>query len=141
MKAYSIDFRSKIVQAYEQGDTSIRKVALRFDVSKSFVQKLLSMKKNQGNLEPKKQGGTMKSELNGYATQLADLVEKYPDATLSEYCEYWGQTYGQWVSTSTMCRELQKQRLTLKKRLYAAAKVRQKESRDCDVSTGRKLKN
>jgi transposase len=77
MKAYSIDFRSKIVQAYEQGDTSIRKVALRFDVSKSFVQKLLSMKKNQGNLEPKKQGGTMKSELNGYATQLADLVEKY----------------------------------------------------------------
>ena len=140
MKAYSIDLRSKIVQAYEQGDTSIRKVALRFDVSKSFVQKLLEMKKNQGNVEPKKQGGTMKSELNGYATQLADLVEKYPDATLSEYCEYWGQTYGQWVSTSTMCRELQKQRLTLKKRLYAAAKARQKESRNCDVSTGRKLK-
>ena len=77
MKAYSIDFRSKIVEAYEQRDTSIRKVAQRFDVSKSFVQKLLSMKKTKGNLEPKQQGGTMKSELNGYSTQLADMVEKY----------------------------------------------------------------
>jgi transposase len=140
MKAYSIDFRSKIVEAYEQRDTSIRKVAQRFDVSKSFVQKLLSMKKTKGNLEPKQQGGTMKSELNGYSTQLADMVEKYPDATLAEYCEYWGQMYGQWVSTSTMCRQLKKQQLTLKKRLYVAAKLQQKESRNCDMSIGRKSK-
>ncbi|WP_375504432.1 hypothetical protein [uncultured Nostoc sp.] len=66
-------------------------------------------------MEPKQQGGTMKSELNGYSTQLADMVEKYPDATLTEYCKYWGQMYGQWVSTSTICRELKKQQLTLKK--------------------------
>ncbi|WP_153009673.1 hypothetical protein [Mastigocoleus testarum] len=46
MKAYSIDLREKIVQAYEQGDTSVRKVASRFGVAKSFVQKLLLMKKN-----------------------------------------------------------------------------------------------
>lgn len=138
MKAYSIDFRSKIVEAYEQRDTSIRKVAQRFDVSKSFVQKLLSMKKTKGNLEPKQQGGTMKSELNGYSTQLADMVEKYPDATLAEYCEYWGQMYGQWVSTSTMCRQLKKQQLTLKKRLYVAAKQEKKEYKNCDVNTGKK---
>lgn len=140
MKAYSIDFRSKIVQAYKQGNTSIRKVAQRFDVSKSFVQKLLEMQKNQGNLEPKKQGGSMKSELNGYSTQLAAMVQKYPDATLAEYCDYWGQTYGQWVSTSTMCRELKKQQLTLKKRRYVVAKVRQKESKNCAASIGRKSK-
>jgi hypothetical protein len=30
----------------------------------------------------------MKSELDGYSIQLAEMVEKYPDATLSEYCEY-----------------------------------------------------
>jgi len=38
MKTYSIDFRKKIVKAYEQGNTSIKKVAARFDLSKSFVQ-------------------------------------------------------------------------------------------------------
>ncbi|NQE36334.1 hypothetical protein E5S67_04098 [Microcoleus sp. IPMA8] len=40
MKAYSIEFRKKIVKAYEQGDTSVRKVAQRFEVSKAFVQKI-----------------------------------------------------------------------------------------------------
>ena len=32
MKPYSIDFREKIVKAYEQGKTSVRKVAERFNV-------------------------------------------------------------------------------------------------------------
>ncbi len=89
MKAYSIDFQEKIVKAYAQGNTSIRKVASRFDVSKALVQKLLKQQKIQGHVQPGKQGGTIKSELDGYETQLALMVEKDPDATLSEYCEYW----------------------------------------------------
>ncbi|MBH8578373.1 transposase [Nostocaceae cyanobacterium CENA369] len=129
MKAYSIDLREKIVLAYSQGDTSIRKVANRFGVAKSFVQKLLSMNKTQGHVQPKQQGGAQKGELDGYETQLAAMVEQYPDATLLEYCEYWGTSYAHWVSTSTMCRALQKQKLTVKKRRYAAAKGKQKESK------------
>ncbi|NMG08670.1 hypothetical protein DP117_17915 [Brasilonema sp. UFV-L1] len=35
-----------------QGDTSIRKVAQRFGVAKSFVQKLISMNKTQGHVQP-----------------------------------------------------------------------------------------
>jgi len=115
MKPYSIDFREKVVKAYEQGKTSIRKLATRFDVSKAFVQKLLKQKKILGHVKPGIQGGSMKSELERYSTQLAQMVEKYPDATLAEYCEYWGETYNQWVSTSTMCRRLKIQQLTLKK--------------------------
>ncbi|MFB2835089.1 IS630 family transposase, partial [Aerosakkonemataceae cyanobacterium BLCC-F167] len=68
MKAYSMDLREKIVKAYEQGNTSIRKVALRFGVAKSFVQKLLLMKKTQGHVEPRQQGGAMKGELDGAET-------------------------------------------------------------------------
>lgn len=93
-----------------------RKVAFRFGVTKSFVQKLLLMKKTQGHVKPRRQGGGIRGELDGYETQLAAMVERYPDATLLEYCEYWGKTYNTWVSTSTMCRGLQKQKLTLKKR-------------------------
>lgn len=129
MKAYSIDLREKILKAYEQGDTSVRKVALRFGVAKSFVQKLLFMNKTQGHVKPKKQGGAMKGKLDGYEAQLAAMVEQYPDATLLEYCEYWGTTYDHWLSTSTMCRALQKQKLTLKKRHCAAAGRKQKESK------------
>ena len=57
------------------------------------------------------------------------MVEQYPDATLLEYCEHWATTYNNWVSTSTMCRALQKQKLTVKKRRYAADKEKQKESK------------
>lgn len=98
-------------------------------MSKAFVQRLIKQKKIKGHVQPGKQGGTIKSELDEYSTQLAEMVEKYPDATLSEYCEYWGETYKQWVSTSTMCRALQRQQLTLKKRRYAAVNVQRQESK------------
>jgi transposase len=46
----------KCETAYEQGDTSVRKVAQRFDVSKAFVQKILKQKQTTGHLQPKKPG-------------------------------------------------------------------------------------
>jgi transposase len=59
-------------------------------VSKAFVQRLLKQKKIKGHLQPGNQGGTIPSELDAYSAQLAQMVDKYPDATQSEYCEYWG---------------------------------------------------
>ncbi|ELS33754.1 hypothetical protein Pse7429DRAFT_1075 [Pseudanabaena biceps PCC 7429] len=41
MPAYSLDFRKKIVTAYEAGNTSIREVAKRFMVTKRTVQRLI----------------------------------------------------------------------------------------------------
>jgi transposase len=46
-------------------------------VSKAFVHRLLKQKKIKGYVQPGKQGGTLKSELDGYSTQLAQMVEKY----------------------------------------------------------------
>ena len=82
----------------------------------------------------------MKGELEGCQFQLADMVEKYPDATLSEYCEYWGEAQGLWISPSTMCRALQKVQLTRKKRRFAALKPPQSESKSYGVSTGLHVK-
>jgi transposase len=138
MKPYSIDFREKVVKAYEQGDTSIRKVAARFDVSKAFVQKLLKQKQTTGDVRPRKQGGSLKSVLHGATTQLAEMVEKYPDSTLSEYCEYWQESHKQWVSPSMMCRELKKQHLTRKKRRYGVVSAPRNECKISGVSIGRR---
>lgn len=138
MKPYSVDFREKVVKAYQQGDTSVRKIAQRFDVSKAFVQRMLKQHKNEGHLHPGKQGGGMKGELEGCLLQLVEMVEKYPEATLLEYCEYWGEAQGQWLSPSTMCRALQKVQLTRKKRHSAALKPRQSASKSYGVSTGQK---
>lgn len=138
MKPYSTDLREKIVSAYLRGDTSVRKVAAEFNVAPSFVQKLLSLKKTQGHLEPKKQGGTMKGKLDGYESELKAMVEKYPDWTLSEYCEYWGEHHHLWVSTSVMCRQMQKLELTRKKNLYIVAKPKHKQSKIRELNTGNK---
>jgi transposase len=125
MKPYSVDLREKIVTAYERGDTSVRKVAVQVGVAKSYVQKLIQLKKTQGHLNPKKQGGALKGKLDGYGSELAAMVESYPDATLAEYCEYFGAHYQVWVCASVMCCALQKQQLTRKKRPYAVAKRKQ----------------
>jgi transposase len=41
MKPLPLELREKVVKAYNPGNTSIRKLAIRFDVSKSFVERLL----------------------------------------------------------------------------------------------------
>jgi transposase len=51
MKAYSLDFREKIVKAHLTEKISIRKVASQFGVSKSLVQKLVKQKQTEGNLQ------------------------------------------------------------------------------------------
>ena len=83
MKPLPIEFREKVVKAYEQGNTSIRKLAARFDVSKSFVERLLKRKQITADIQPLRQGGSQKSELNGYSSQLHELVKKYPDSRVN----------------------------------------------------------
>jgi hypothetical protein len=64
------------------------------------------------------------------------MVEKYPDSTLSEYCEYWLMNYKEAVSPSMMCRELQKQNLMQKKRPYAVVSLPLKEGKFICVNIG-----
>jgi len=52
-----------------------------------IVERLLKRKQITGDIQPLRQGESQKSELNRYSSQLCELVEKYPDSTLSEYCE------------------------------------------------------
>ena len=57
MKPYSVDFRQKILEIHEQENLSIRKLAQRFGVAKSFVQKLLKQYRETGSVQPRPQGG------------------------------------------------------------------------------------
>jgi hypothetical protein len=57
---------------------------------------------------------SLPSVLNSRTTELTRMVEKYPDSTLSEYCEYW-QATTKLKRPTMMCREVQKQKLTRKK--------------------------
>jgi transposase len=114
MKPYSLDLRKKIVGAIKSGESSFRKTAERFSVSKSCVQKLVAQKRTEGHLVPRKQGGSVSSVMK-YKAQLMAIFEKQTDATLAEYYERLFDETGLWVSQSTMCRSFQRLGLPRKK--------------------------
>jgi transposase len=122
MKPYSVDLREKIVSAVEKGDSSVRKVAQRFCVSKNSVQRLVTQKRTEGHVVPRKQGGSMVSPVMAYQAQLMRIFEQQSDATLAEYCELLFDETGLWVSQSTMCRTFQRLNLPRKKKRSAPAK-------------------
>ena len=114
MKPYSIDLREKIVSAMEKGDSSVRKVAARFAVSKNCVERWMLQKRVEGHVVPRKQGGSV-SPVLAHQDQLRAIFEQQPDATLAEYCELLFAATGLWVSQSTMCRTFQRLHLPRKK--------------------------
>lgn len=123
MVTYSLDFRKKIVSAYEAGNTSIRKVAERFMVTKRTVQRLIQQHRETGDLTPKKVGTKKTSPLEEYKEIIVETVEQHPDWTLWQYCEEIAEKTGVSVSAGSMSRFLAKHNLTLKKRHFAAKKL------------------
>lgn len=130
MKAYSIDIREKIVAAHIQDKISIRKVAIRFAVSKSLVQKLVKQQKTDGNLQPKQRGKPQKSHLVSAEVELRELVVENHDATIVELCELFAVKTGNWVSRTAMCRSLQKLGLNRKKKHCVVVKQQLQESKN-----------
>lgn len=139
MKAYSIDLRKKIVAAHIQEKISIRQVAIRFDVSKSLVQKLVKQQKVDGNLQPKQRGKPQFSYLTNADVELRELVAENHDATLVELCELFAVKTGNWVSRTAMCRSLQKLGLNRKKKHCGVTKQQLQESKNLEQNTGKKL--
>ena len=130
MKAYSLDLREKIVTAHLAEKMSIRKVAIRFAVSKSLVQKLVKQQKIEGDLQPKQRGKPQLSHLTNAEALVRTMVAEHQDATLLELCELFAVETGNWVSRTAMCRYLQKLGLTRKKKHGAVAKPGHKESKN-----------
>lgn len=114
MKAYSLDLRERIIASHEEG-TSIRKLAKQFKVSRGMVWNLIKLKRETGSIKPKPAKGGNKGQLAEKEAALAEMVRQYSDYTLEEYCEYWSEQTGVRVSASTMCRQLQKLKWTIKK--------------------------
>ena len=117
MRAYSIDLRKKIVDTYLDGNISQRKLAKRFQVAPSFVQKLLKQYRETGSLEPKKRRIQTPTKLNAEQLQvLADLVEQNNDATLEELKALLLDKTGVSIGRSTVDRMLKKLNITRKKK-------------------------
>jgi len=116
MKAYSLDLRQKVIDAYNRKEGSQRQLAKRFSVSLSFIQDLLKRYREDKTIESRAHKGGGSTKLNDEQVALVvKLVEDDNDAILVELCERLEQQSGVRVSRATMGRITQKLCLTRKK--------------------------
>jgi transposase len=115
-KPYSIDLREKIVEAYENKEGSMRKLAKRFKVSKNCVAELLKRVKQTGQVAPKPHGGGRSPAVQAIGkTFLKELIKNQPDLILDEILDEYNEYFEQ-VSRSTIDRTLTQLKLTRKKK-------------------------
>jgi transposase len=117
MKSYSRDLRTKVVDAYENGEGSLRKIAKRFSVSLNFVWLLWDRYRKTGSVEPKPPGGGQIPMIGGKDVErFRRLVEKHNDATLMELRDMFYHWTGVAVSESTIARTVNRLGLTTRKK-------------------------
>ena len=111
MKPYSHDIRIRVLNAYQQGEESQRKIAKRFNVSLTFVRDLLKRYRETGSTAPKKYVGRSNSKIDKDSLQvILALVADDPLLPLSSLCERLAQERHLRISRATMWRTLQKHR-------------------------------
>jgi transposase len=81
-RPYSVDLRERVVRAVE-GGLSRRAAARRFEVSVSFVVKLMQRCWHEGSVEPQRYGGWKRSALADHAGRVHALVAAEPDLTIA----------------------------------------------------------
>lgn len=131
MKPYSDDLRLRIIETIQANEISQAAIAERFSVGKSFVEKLWHRFRTTGSYSAKTEYVRgPKRALQDDEAVLRELVGQQPDATLEELCEaVAAATNKPPVSTATMCVELQRLKLPLKKSRFT---LRNGKANECN---------
>jgi transposase len=117
MKAYSLDLRTRIVEAIDRQVGSQGEVAALFGVSRTFVKKLVRQRRETGSVAPKPHGGGQrpKVETKKGAAVRAYSVEVKHEASLVEVQAYIARRWKLGISQATVSRLLARLGLPRKK--------------------------
>ncbi len=103
-KAYPIELRDRVVNAYSRGEGSFPELARRFDIGEATVSRWVQLKRQTGSLAPRPRGVNprpCKIDETGLEFLRETLVE-LPDSTLQELVRAYEETFGVRVHLSTM---------------------------------------
>ena len=117
MKAYSVDLRTRIVEAVDRQVGSQGEVAALFGVSRTWVKKVLRQRRETGSVTPKPHGGGHRPKVEakkGEAVR-AYIMEEKNDASLGEVQAYIARRWKLGVSQATVSRLLARLGLPRKK--------------------------
>ena len=119
MKTYSLDLRTRVVDAMDRHVGSQGEVAALFGVSRTFVKKLLRQRRETGSVAPKLHGGGQPPKLDakkGEAVR-AYILEVKNDASLAEVQTYVARRWKVRISQASVSRLLARLGLPRKKKL------------------------
>ncbi len=116
MKPYSDDLRLRIIETIQENELTQPEIAGQFSVSLPFVEKLWHRFRTTGSYRAKPHAGGVKRFLKDAEELIREIVGIQPDIILADLCERVSKETGKPpVTTATMCVELQRLKLPLKK--------------------------
>jgi transposase len=115
MKPYSADLRERIIRELEAQAETQPEIAERVAVSLSFVEKVWRRWRATGSCAALPHAGGRQRSLAGRERVIRAEIARDPDLTLASLCERIAQGGGPQVSAKTLCVELQRLHLPLKK--------------------------
>lgn len=126
------------MSACDQGKLTRRTISTVFQVSESFVRRLLQRRRETGSYAARPHGGGSKPRLlEPHLEQIKSQVQKQPDIKLTELCNHLNEQSAVQVSDTTMSRALKKLKLHRKKSRCTPANGTLHAFRPC-VRPGRK---
>ena len=125
MKAYSQDFRDKIILAREK-EPCATVVAKRFGVSKSFVSRCWKRIDSYGVNHAYRQGGYKVSRLSAISSTIKAWLRNQPDMTIDQMLQRCEDELGLSVGRMTLWDHLDRIGMTFKKN---SARVRARQAR------------
>ncbi len=114
MRAYSLDLRQRVVDAYDAGMPLYRIVEL-FRVSGPTIKRYIAQRRQTGSIAPRPIPGRTATIRPAQYPDLIAQLEAMPDATLKEHCLAWQQSHGQKLSIWAMWRAIRRVGWTPKK--------------------------
>jgi len=111
MKPYNAEFRGEVLAACDANEGT-RAVALRFNVSESWVRRIKQQRRETGQVAPKK-AGPRKPAWQSWADWLLAKLADQPDLYLRELQAQLSDERGENVCVMTICnacRELEQSR-------------------------------
>lgn len=126
--AYSMDLRTRVVQAYEQGEGTQVEIARLFNLGLATVKRWIWRKAATGTPARLPRGGGNPRRIGTIGeTVLLGILERMPDATLAELSEEYAWTAHMPMNASVISHTLGRLGITRKKRPYFPVSEIQRE--------------
>jgi len=116
MKAYSLDLRTRVLAAIDDGMS--RTDAVRtFQVSLGSIKRWMRLRQTSGSLAPRPRKGKTASISAAQLPTLRFQLEQFPDASLAEHARRWHDDHTTSLSPWTLGRAIRRLGWSRKKRV------------------------